>query len=147
MACLYTSYRLIPLSDATTIRFTAPLFVSLFAFLLLGEPFGPIHMLSAGITLTGVLLVGRPSFLFDSSESMSRDTIIGLVLALFAAISIAISMTAMRRLQKTTASVVIFWFSMSTVLLGLTSLYILDEFKWPSNTTVWLIIVITGNYH
>ncbi|CAG2169414.1 unnamed protein product, partial [Oppiella nova] len=24
MACLYTSYRLIPLSDATTIRFTAP---------------------------------------------------------------------------------------------------------------------------
>ena len=129
MACLYSSYRLVSLSDATTIRFTAPLFVSIFAFLLLGEPFGPIHILSAGITITGVLLVGRPTFLFDSSEVISKETMIGLGLALASSLTIAISMTVMRKLQTTSSAVIIFWFSMATVLLGLISLWILDEFK------------------
>ena len=147
MACLYTSYRLIPLSDATTIRFTAPIFVSVFAFILLGEPFGVFDMVSAAITIGGVILVGRPSFLFCTEpEVMTSDTIVGLVLALCSAVFIAISMTVMRKLQKTGSAVVIFWFSMSSVLLGAIALWIMDEWKWPSNATVWLIIVMTGKH-
>ena len=105
-------------------------------------------MVSAGITIAGVLLVGRPSFLFNrEAEEMSSDTIIGLVLALCAAISIAISMTVMRKLQKTESPVVILWFSLSTLVLGAIALTILGEWKWPSNATVWLIIVMTGKHY
>ncbi|CAG2104759.1 unnamed protein product [Medioppia subpectinata] len=50
----------------------------------------------------------------------------------------------MQKLQKTPAPVVIFWFSLETVCLGLISLYVLDEYKWPSTGTVWLIIAITA---
>ncbi|XP_054164352.1 solute carrier family 35 member G1-like, partial [Oppia nitens] len=144
MACLYTSYRLIPLSDATTMRFTAPVFVSLFAYILLRERFGPMEMSGALITITGVVLVARPTFLFSTGAVVSADTCWGLVLAMSAAITIAISMTVMRRLQRTQASVVIFWFSLETVCLGLVALWLLDEFKWPSNATVWLVMCITG---
>ncbi|CAG2114212.1 unnamed protein product [Medioppia subpectinata] len=144
MACLYTSYRLIPLSDATTIRFTAPVFVAAFAYLLLREPFGRMEILCACITITGCVLVGRPTFLWGSGTGLTTDTILGLALALSAAITIAISMTVMRKLQKTPAPVVIFWFSMETVCLGVVSLWVLDEYKWPSTGTVWLIIAMTG---
>lgn len=143
MACLFTSYRLIALSDAFCLRFTAPVFVNLFAFILLREPFGLIQIINAGMTITGVLLIGRPSFIF-SDVFYDKNDIIGIVLALLAAITIAISMTVMRKLQNTPSAIVIFWFSMSSVILGLVSLIILDEFKMPTKFTLWLILLVTG---
>jgi drug/metabolite transporter (DMT)-like permease len=95
------------------------------------------------MTITGVLLIGRPSFIF-SDVVYDNEDIIGIVLALLAAITIAISMTVMRKLQNTPSAIVIFWFSMSSVILGLVSLIILDEFKMPTKFTLWLILLVTG---
>lgn len=65
LACLYSSYRYIPLADATTLRFTSPVFIAIFAHFFANEPFGLLQLVNSATTLTGVVLIGRPSFLFS----------------------------------------------------------------------------------
>lgn len=239
LACFYSSYRYIPLGDATTIRFTSPVFIAIFAHFLVNEPFGLLQLVNAFTTLTGVLLIGRPSFIFgtssqplntaksitevdnviflrdvpntpmnesnlitdsvnitelfvsqefvDNNSSMlpflaylkfksnstdetipllyltplaisqnvddlpksdpfSTASILGVLLSLAAAISISISMIFMRKLKKTPAPLVIFWFSLSNVLVGTIGMAILGEFHLPNEFFSWLLIFLTSEY-
>ncbi|KAI9144849.1 hypothetical protein BKA69DRAFT_1108808 [Paraphysoderma sedebokerense] len=52
------------LADATVIFFTGPAFTTLFAYLALGEPITVLDIICTVLCLGGVILVGRPSFLF-----------------------------------------------------------------------------------
>lgn len=169
MACFYSSYRYIPLGDATTIRFTSPVFIAIFAHFLVNEPFGILQAVNAFTTLAGVILIGRPSFLFgtlnkqpdvqsvnttttiiitsplpEPESSFTTAALFGVLLSLVAAISISISMIFMRKLKKTPAPLVIFWFSLSNVLLGATGLEILGEFHIPTGLACWLLILLTS---
>lgn len=230
MACFYSSYRYIPLGDATTIRFTSPVFIAIFAHFIVNEPFGLLQIVNALTTLIGVILIGRPSFIFgvktlsssslnerteltfelndtipiwpiekraatyydlqDSNRSENFDhlnvinslfttdslilpesndnvattttmsttqslsnqlliddwssTLFGVFLSLIAAISISISMIFMRKIRKTPPPLVIFWFSLSNVILGAVGLWIIDEYRLPIGFECWLLIIMTS---
>lgn len=58
--CFYASLPLLPLSQAAALFFTGPLFITVLAALLLGEPIGPRRALAVIIGFTGVLLIVRP---------------------------------------------------------------------------------------
>ncbi|KAF7489695.1 Solute carrier family 35 member G1 [Sarcoptes scabiei] len=226
LGCFYCSYRYIPLADSTTIRFTSPVFIAIFAHFLVKENFGPIQFLNSFITLIGVVLIGRPSFLFgsmqpqqsrsiqsnpnesstllydnpiplwrnilidddresgpnkvfsanpsdyettpstnndpsifliESSPSMIAtnelltliDTthwstsLIGIILSLISAIMISISMIFMRKLRHTPPPLVIFWFSFSNVILGTIGLFLLGEYRLPTDFQCWILILMT----
>ncbi|XP_075680417.1 uncharacterized protein LOC113789288 isoform X3 [Dermatophagoides pteronyssinus] len=222
LACFYSSYRYIPLGDATTIRFTSPVFIAIFAHFIVNEPFGLLQIVNALTTLIGVILIGRPSFIFgvktlssssslnerteltfesndtipiwpiekraatyydlqDSNRSENFDhlnvinslfttesnnnvaktmsttqslsnqlliedwssTLFGVFLSLIAAISISISMIFMRKIRKTPPPLVIFWFSLSNVILGAVGLWIIDEYRLPIGFECWLLIIMT----
>lgn len=59
----YISIKYISLTDSSAIYYSAPVYVSVLAFALLGEPFGVIELTSVLVTLVGVTLISKPGFL------------------------------------------------------------------------------------
>lgn len=119
-ASAYTSYRLVPLADASAIIFSAPVFVSIFARILLNEACGIPQILNILLTVIGVMLIAKPTFIFGSIDDGLDTTyqLEGTCAALFASLCFALAFVLMRKLQKTPSEVVIFWFAMSSVALG-----------------------------
>ena len=61
ISLLFASTAFIPLSDATAISFLNPVFAMILAVFLLGEIVGRLRWLSAGISLTGAVILLRPT--------------------------------------------------------------------------------------
>ncbi|HHC29061.1 MAG TPA: DMT family transporter [Rhodobacterales bacterium] len=57
---MFAAVQFIPLSDATAITFTNPVFAMLLAIAFLGERAGPWRWLAAGLAFTGALVLIRP---------------------------------------------------------------------------------------
>lgn len=64
LASFYSAYHYISMGDATTLRFTSPVFIAIFAKFLVGEPFGLVQGFNAILTVIGVVLIGRPKLVF-----------------------------------------------------------------------------------
>lgn len=60
--CFYAALPLLPLSQAAAAFFTGPLFITLLAALVLGEPIGPRRVVAVLAGFAGVLLIIRPGF-------------------------------------------------------------------------------------
>lgn len=58
--CFYASLPLLPLSQAAALFFTGPLFITVLAAILLGEPIGPRRVLAVLVGFSGVLCIVRP---------------------------------------------------------------------------------------
>lgn len=119
----YYSMSFISLSDASAIAFSSPVFVSIFAYFLLKEKFGVFQVTTVFWTLTGVVLIARPSFLFGARaidrQFSASDRLIGTSLAFVASLCMALAHIMMRRLQKTPTTTVISFFSMFCAVCGL----------------------------
>ena len=66
---LFYSFRYMPLGDARTITSTNPVFTSIFAWFVLGEPFGLFEVLVLVSTVTGMVIVLHPPSLFEDSAA------------------------------------------------------------------------------
>jgi drug/metabolite transporter (DMT)-like permease len=58
--CFYASLPLLPLSQAAALFFTGPLFITVLAAILLGEPIGPRRAVAVLVGFIGVLCIVRP---------------------------------------------------------------------------------------
>ncbi|MDP3400508.1 MAG: DMT family transporter, partial [Brevundimonas sp.] len=58
--CLFQALTLLPLADATTLGFTAPMFATLLSFLFLKEAVGRHRWLAVVVGFVGVMIVMRP---------------------------------------------------------------------------------------
>ena len=67
----------LPLGDATVLVMLSPLFASMFSYMILGESFGKGEIMAILISLTGVVLISRPSFIFGGEEALiaSRSSV------------------------------------------------------------------------
>ena len=111
MGLTFQALILLPLADATAINFTAPIFATILSFLILKEHVGVHRWTAVFIGFVGVLIVARPG---GSSLPM-----IGVTIALLAAIGQAGVTTTLRHLQRTENIVaIVFWFAVSGVLIG-----------------------------
>lgn len=127
----YVSYRMIPLADASTIVFSAPVYVSIFACLFLKEECGVFQVATVAITISGVLLISKPTFLFGDQHE--RQTVVelrmeGTVIALVSSFATALTFVLIRKLQKTPAAVVINAFSVVSIVSGILAITIVREF-------------------
>lgn len=122
---LYVAYRMIPLADASTIVFSAPVFVVIFAWLVLKEECGLFQTVILIITLIGVVLISRPTFIFggrDEEEGTLR--IEGTIVAVIASLFTAMNFIVIRKLPKTPAAVIINAFSVIAITFGILTLVI-----------------------
>jgi drug/metabolite transporter (DMT)-like permease len=85
----------LPLGDATVLVMLSPLFASMFSYLILGESFGKAELLALSISLTGVVLISRPSFIFGGGQALP---LIGVVYALVASVCAGGAYTSIRLL-------------------------------------------------
>ncbi|KAI1286137.1 Solute carrier family 35 member G1 [Halotydeus destructor] len=147
----YTAFKLIPLGDATAIIFSAPVYVSLFACLLLSEAFGVSHCSLMFITLSGIVLISKPTFIFGIDADDVVHGLEGYLLAFFAAVTLALSFVYTRKIQKTSSDAATVWFSgviivLSAIYLAVLNLSFGQSFKSPTefSTHEWLLLMVNG---
>ncbi|XP_013794743.2 solute carrier family 35 member G1-like [Limulus polyphemus] len=142
---IYYSFRLIPLADASTISFSAPVFVSIFACVLLKEPCGVFDLGTVITTMAGVVLIAKPSFLFggDTGDFSSKDQIMGSIMAFCGCLSVSLSYISMRKLQKTHYSVIIMSFSLLAIFVNSIILTIVNGWSFPAcGRDGWLLLLL-----
>lgn len=130
----FGSYILLPPAEAATIGFTMPIFGTILSALILKEATG-IHRWSAVLLgFVGVLVMIRPD--------AGHFPMIGVAVALAAAIITACVSLVLRELGRTEQSgVVVFWFTvLSMVPLGLA----MPFFAQTHDATTWGLLVAIG---
>ena len=109
--CLFQALTLLPLADATTLGFTAPMFATLLSFLFLKEAVGRHRWLAVVVGFVGVMIVMRPG-----GDPLPA---VGVAFALIGAgFSAAVTVT-LRHLSKTEhVAAIVFWFFIACAVVG-----------------------------
>lgn len=134
MAFNFLSVLLLPLAEATTIGFTAPIFATILSALLLREHTG-IHRWSAVVVgFAGVLVMVRP----DSGHL----PLTGTAIAIASAIGVASVSILVRQLGKTEAApTTVFWFTLLSIPpLGVLMLF----FAQSHDPATWGLLLLIG---
>jgi len=125
----YASYLYIPLPDLTTCRYTQVIWTAILAMIVFRERISIAIVLAIILTLTGVVFVAQPTFLFppvvnqtkisNDLESNPSYHILGLCLALACALSISFSMVFNKKLivSKIPQSIIMLEFSLLNLCL------------------------------
>lgn len=116
---LYAFYFVIgrvPLADATVLQYTNPVFAALLAVPLLGERLRGGELLAMAVSLAGVVLVARPSFVFGGEGLDALSVAVGLI----GAVGSAGAYVLVRSLRATEGpEVIVFWFALVSVVISL----------------------------
>lgn len=138
MALNFGGMILLPMAEATTISLSVPIFATIFAAILLGEPTGRARWAAVVLGFAGVLLVVQPG----SGGAFGGSHLTGALVALGGAIMTALITIAVRDLGRTENTVaIVFWFS----LLSLIPLGIALPFVWtPHSASDWGLLILLG---
>ncbi|WP_312595242.1 DMT family transporter [Brevundimonas sp.] len=131
--CVFQTLTLLPLADATTLSFTAPIFATLLSFLILKEAVGPRRWAAVAVGFVGVVIVMRPGSV-DHAVPI-QGIAFGLVAALLTA-GVTITLRQLRDTEHVAA--IVFWFFVGSSIVGAILLPIVGH--WRSPTTVALLV-------
>lgn len=132
MLMAFSAYALLPLSDATAIGFASPLFVVVFAAILLGETVRLYRWSAVSVGFLGILIILSPHI---GQVSLGQAETLGAILGLGGAITSALAMIFIRRLCSTErAATIVTWFSSSAAVLSLLTIPL--GFWWPEHAWV-----------
>ncbi|KAI1289675.1 Solute carrier family 35 member G1 [Halotydeus destructor] len=149
----YSALHLLPLADASSIVFSSPVFVFVLACFVLGEPCGLFQVVMVVITVSGVVLISKPTFIFGGhdTKSLELSRLKGTIFALMASVALGFGFILVRRLRSTSASVIIIWMSAVSILLAILTLavqyFLLQQhFLMPETFSGndWLLILANG---
>lgn len=130
MALNFAAMILLPMAEATTISFATPVFATMLAALLLGEPTGRYRWGAVALGFVGVLLAVQPNAVAMHGA--------GPWVALAGALLTACVLIQIRRMSRAeSAGAIVFWFSLSTLLpLGIGMLFVMQN----HDLTGWTLI-------
>jgi drug/metabolite transporter (DMT)-like permease len=139
LSCFYHSLVHLPLADATVIQYTNPVWAGLLAVPFLGERLRRREVASVLVSMAGVALVMRPSFLFGHGVGLEPLTVmIGLAGAMFS----GVAYVTVRKLGATEhPAVIVFYFSLISVFAALPTA--LPGALWPTPVE-WLVLLGVG---
>ncbi|MDX5393732.1 MAG: DMT family transporter, partial [Caulobacteraceae bacterium] len=123
----------LPLTEATALSFSAPLFMTALSVPLLKEQVGPHRWAAVAVGFVGVLIMIRP----DPAHMAS----IGVVFALIGAVGAALAMVTIRQISVTEPGPrIVFYFTLAGAVAGLASL----PFGWvmPDAQTLALLVLM-----
>lgn len=143
MSMMFVALSLLPLTEVVAITYAAPLFITLFAAVLLGERIRLYRMTAVGIGFAGVLLVMAPRLttLGGAETPDNAAHALGALIALGAAVMMGLAQTQVRGLSKVeTTAAIVFWFTASSTVLALLTI----PFGWIMPTPWQLLLLTTG---
>jgi drug/metabolite transporter (DMT)-like permease len=134
MVVAFAALTFLPLAEAATIGFVAPLFSVMLSALILGEPVGRYRWSAVAIGFVGVLIVMQPSG--------SHLPAVGLGLALLSALGVAAVTITIRQIGRTESTpTTVLWFTcFSIVVLGL----LMPFFAQGHDGRTWAILAALG---
>ena len=138
MALNFAALGLLPLPEVTAIRFASPLFIVVFAALLLGERVRLFRLSCVAVGLVGVIIVMAPQ-LSGAAALADPNARIGALVALGAAIMAALAHVHIRKMAGSeSTSAIVFWFTLTSMSLSLLTL----PFGWvvPDAATAAMLI-------
>ncbi|XP_037661261.1 solute carrier family 35 member G1 [Choloepus didactylus] len=149
MILLYYAFQETSLADATVITFSSPVFTSIFAWLFLKEKYSPWDALFTIFTITGVILIVRPPFLFGSSTSETKESypnhLKGTFAAIGHAICAALTLVVLRKMGKSVDYFLTVWYYVIVGLIESTIvLFVLGEWSLPNCGLDRLFLILIG---
>lgn len=114
LSCQYWAVVRLPLADATLLQYTNPVWTALLAVWVLGERMRAREAVAVALSLGGVVLVARPSFLFGHGAAGLEPLAVGIALA--GALFSASAYVTVRKLGSTEHPlVIVLYFTLVTV--------------------------------
>ena len=141
MICTFSAIALLPLADAIALGYATPLFVTMFAAVLLGEVVRSFRWTAVAIGLAGVLIILWPRLSFLAGTSGSTMEALGAAAALSGAATGALgAIVASRLVVAERTSTIVFYFS---AMCSVGFLFTLP-FWWrtPDLTTLAVLVII-----
>lgn len=110
MLLTFGALALLPLGEATTLTYAAPILATLLSGLILAEKIGARRWSAVAVGFVGVLLVARPG---------NGVMALGLLVGISAAIGQAAVMITVRQISRTEqTAAIVFWFTVFTMIAG-----------------------------
>lgn len=149
MILLYYAFRVMPLADATVITFSSPVFTSLFAWLFLKEKYSLWDLFFTLFTITGVVLIARPPFLFGSKdtgiEGSYTNHLKGTIAAVTSAVAAASTIVILRKMGKSVHFLLSIWYyAVIGLIVCVIALFVLDEWSLPNCGIDRLLLILIG---
>jgi len=122
-----------PLADARVIFYTSPVFTAILGRIFLKESVSKFDVLAMILSIGGVVLIGRPTFLFGSlgKSSESKQVWVPTLLAVGAAIGSSASAVLTRKMsQEVGPRVVVFYFAVVGSIISFVG-SLISGFKYP----------------
>ncbi len=139
MALSFTALGLLPLPEVTAIGYAAPLLVTIFAAMFLGETIRIYRLSAVGLGLVGVLIVLYPRLSVMSVEGATRLETVGAMAMLMAAVFMALAQVFVRKLVQTeTTAAIVFYFSLTCTALSLVTIPF--GWVWPTPWVAALLV-------
>ncbi|XP_032430519.1 solute carrier family 35 member G1 [Xiphophorus hellerii] len=148
MILLYYAVQQMPLADATVIMFSNPVFTSLLAWLFLKERCTIWDCVFTVFTLTGVILIARPPFLFGEHlsgiEGNYTKHVKGTLAAFGGAIAAAFTFVILRKMGKSVHYYLSVWYYAVIGLLEcIITTSVLGEWNLPfCGRDRWMLMLI-----
>jgi drug/metabolite transporter (DMT)-like permease len=138
--CFFYAVTKLPLADVTVIHFTNPVFTAILAALFLKETMKGQEVLGLLLSVTGVVLVAQPSFLFG--EGVRTLDLFAVMIALLGSLFSAGAYTTIRKLGSTEHYlVVIFYFAIVATPVSVPAMW--ADALWPTPVE-WLLLLGVG---
>jgi drug/metabolite transporter (DMT)-like permease len=134
MLFTYGAVLMLPLAEATTLGFTAPVFAVLIAMILFRETIGPYRWAAVAMGFAGVVVVMQPG-----SSDHAGVTLTGIAVGLMAPLMVSLISFQIQDLNKTENPwSIVFWFAaLSAPVAALALPFVIA----PHDGQTWLIIV------
>lgn len=132
MVCGFSAVQYLPLTEATALQFTSPLFMTALSALLLSEKVGRHRWGAVLVGFVGVLIMARPL--------PGQMNIPGVTLGVLSALGAAGAMVAIRQIADTERGpTIVFYFTLGGVAIGLVG----SAFGWvtPDPLTLAMLVV------
>lgn len=141
---LVESFGRLPVADAYTLSFTAPLIVAALSGLFLGERVGAMQWAAIVVGFSGVVVVLGPGFgAGGAAMAAGADAQVGMGLALVSAVFFALGILLLRRIGTTeSAGSILIVFLLTTLVV--TGVPLLWEWRTPLHLEDWGAMVLIG---
>lgn len=148
MFLMFAALARLPLPDATALGYASPLFVVIFAAVLLRERIHAVRWTTVAVGLAGVLVMLWPQLATGALAAAinggagADETAAGVAFALGASVLTAAAMIQIRRLTETEGTgTIVFYFSVWSAVAGLLSGFVLG-WVWPDPWTAFLLVSV-----
>lgn len=140
----FVSFRYLPLSDATVLTSSVPVFVTISARIFLKEKCGTFQIIAIVISVLGVALVSKvPLLVANRTDVYTRESVIGL-LASFGSIATESGVyIVLRKLHDVNVFIILFNFGIVATIVNAILTVAFGQFSWAvCGIQQWLVIAV-----